>query len=248
MTLFWSVLAVVGIAVAWNRLRAWTGAPRDHAAAGSSPVTAVQDPDDPDRFWVPAGRSVEIAGIRIPGGLVYVGSGLRALNRLAVEPALIDPSLPVNLKSPDHGGQRVGYWPAYTELKPAARAAYLQWLADGRRGPDAYIGYVFLFFYGLERRLLADRAMSAKARMENSAIIAEVERLLGIYDKNDSFRGYATAFLQLASLDRLGNRLYESMIPPIAREGDEFPLRLRVALGQLVLEGLPIPVDWALSW
>jgi len=48
------------------------------------------------------------------------------------------------------------YWPSYCEVSPRARAAYLRWLEDGRRDESTYIGYVFLFFYGLERRLLGD--------------------------------------------------------------------------------------------
>ena len=47
------------------------------------------------------------------------------------------------------------YWPSYSEISSAARTAYVDWLASGRR-PGAHIGYVFLFFYGIERRVLVD--------------------------------------------------------------------------------------------
>ena len=80
-------------------------------------------------------------------------------------------------------------------IAPACRAAYLQWLANGRHAQNAYIGYVFLYFYGLERRLLIDAQRSAAARAEREMLVAEIRRLLGIYGTNGSFRGYAEGLL-----------------------------------------------------
>jgi hypothetical protein len=54
----------------------------------------------------------------------------------------------------------MGYWPLYSGIDPASRAAYLHWLTGGRKAPEAYIGYVFLFFYGIERRVLVDAQAS----------------------------------------------------------------------------------------
>ena len=73
------------------------------------------------------------------------------------------------------------YWPCYSMIDPASRAAYLHWLASGRKDPAAAVGYVFLFFYGIERRVLVDAQTSEQARSEIDGLLAEVERLLGIY-------------------------------------------------------------------
>ena len=68
--------------------------------------------------------------------------------------SLIDPTLSVSPRG-DPDGTTLGYWPSYATLDPRARRTYLEWLVAGRPG-GAPIGYVFLYFYGLERRLIVD--------------------------------------------------------------------------------------------
>jgi len=51
------------------------------------------------------------------------------------------------------------YFPNYESINPNQRATYLDWLARGRRDDDPDLlptGYLFLFFYGIERRVLWD--------------------------------------------------------------------------------------------
>lgn len=112
------------------------------------------DEDSPsvnsEDIWLTHNQSVNIAGYQINDGFIYVGEGLRAVsNSTRAEPSLINPKLEVNTQSPDYPGNSMSYWPSYSNLSPQARAAYLDWLADGRKDPSINIGYVFLFFYGL---------------------------------------------------------------------------------------------------
>jgi len=107
-----------------------------------------------DARWLRQGEAISIAGYQITGGMLYVGEALDSVAGYSPEPALIVPSQPVARAHPDRQGQGMSYWPSYSGIEPRCRAAYLEWLATGRRDPDAYIGYVFLFFYGLERRAL----------------------------------------------------------------------------------------------
>lgn len=198
-----------------------------------------------DDCWVPPGREANVNGCRIVGGMVYVGQGLSALTGLRVEPALIDPWLPVNRSAPDHTGSGMTYWPSYGSISPECRAAYLAWLAAGRRDPSAYIGYVFLFLYGLERRALTQVVESEQAKLELPDLIWEVEQLLLIYHANRSFRGYATQFLDVV---RLIAAKGDDIEPPTEKTGYELPFSLRVGVGRIVASGKPIPSDWALSW
>lgn len=163
------------------------------------------------------------------------------------EPALIDPSLPVGQRAPDYAGTKMGYWPSYSSIPPDCRAAYLHWLLDGRRAPGAYIGYVFLYFYGLERRLLVDSQRSPAARAEHPALVREVERLLRIYGANGSFSGYAGNLLRFLSLSS-GPRRYLSAPPSAQQEAWELPFELRLGLGQLAADARPVPAAWALAW
>jgi len=214
------------------------------------PPGAAKDPQVSqcigDRFWVPAGERATVAGFDV-GGMLYVGSGLTSLSyrQDGREPSLLDPRLTVGRGMPDREGRLMSYWPSYSALLPECRQAHLEWLAGGR-GPGAAIGYVFLFFYGIERRVLVDSAKSASARAETDGLLAEVERLLALYGSHRSFQSYARNLLSFVRLTR--PLRIEDLRPPLQRVNlVEAPLSLRVALGLFAREGRPLPVEWALS-
>ncbi len=199
---------------------------------------------DGDQFWLSKDKTVTIANYEIAGGWLYVGKDLLpAGGWKAVEPALINPSLKVSKSTVDRAGETMTYWPSYSEIKPEARAAYLEWLAHGRSDPSVYIGYVFLYFYSLERRLLTDQTTASER--ETLELIGEVERLLGIYGSNRSFASYATGLLDIAKLIHAGyaGRLDSNFNSSIPSE-----LMTRLALAKIVADGKPIPADWALAW
>ena len=183
--------------------------------------------------------------------MVYVGKNLPPVEEASwrhdVEPALIDLNLPVAQSRPDRDGSSMEYWPSYQSISAGARAGYLEWLAGGRRDPAAPIGFVFLFFYGIERRVLVDARHSPTARAEVDALLAEVEALLGVYGQNTSFRGYASSFLEVGKLLHRSVSLDE-IEPPSGQGGWEVPLTTKMALGAYAEQGEPIPAEWALSW
>jgi len=195
--------------------------------------------------WVPSGGAITVAGRTIDGGMVYVGSKAMRGDRHGIEPTLIDPSLPVAWKRPDSTGASMGYWPAYHDISPGARASYLDWLAGGRQHPGAYIGYVFLFFYGLERRVLVDLA-DEPDHPEIAGIAAEVRRLLDLYRSNRSFESYASRFLSF--LETVTART-APLAPPDWRSLERdwpMPGVVRIALARYIAAGQPIPAEWAL--
>jgi uncharacterized tellurite resistance protein B-like protein len=196
--------------------------------------------------WIPPGRPVEVAGVRIPGGMIYVGSSLRNAEG-GVDPCLIDPLKSVASRG-DFTVRQTPYWPNYSEITPSARRAYLNWLADGRRNPNADIGYVFLFFYGLERRALVDAAHDKAAESDRPAIAKEICELLAVYGSmSGSFRSYAGNLLNFVEFSEYPPKLYAQPIPPLTR-GYELPLHLRIALGQAAADGVAIPAPLALAW
>lgn len=200
----------------------------------SSSASAAQSVTKPAECWVAPGSSIEIAGRKIEGGMVFVGRGLRALSGHRIEPALIDPSLPVTFGRQVSDGAGMNYWPSYSDIGPEHRGAYLMWLATGRNDPSAYIGYVFLFFYGLERRLLDPEFPSP---LEESAAVAdEVERLLAVYPGSGSFQGYAGAFLENILLpvfppDGFRNRHPNSLEDAVSRPPSGSPSNVLPPLG-----------------
>ncbi|MBB5789564.1 TerB N-terminal domain-containing protein [Jiangella mangrovi] len=189
-----------------------------------------------------------MAGYTLPGGMLYIGHGLRS-PRGDVEPAQIDPTLKVAVRNVDTFGATMGYWPSYHKISPEARAGYLIWLAGGRRDPHAYIGFVFLFFYGLERRALVDIPADERLKIELPLLRAEVQRLLGIYGGNNSFRGYATKFLDVLDLQLAQGGSNAASPPPLDPERHWVPpLSLMAEVGRLASAGRPVPAEWALAW
>ncbi len=188
--------------------------------------------------WKRKGDAVEIAGFLIPG-MVYVGRRLPASRSSSNENCLVDATLPVAPSNADRTGTSLPYWPSYAFASPEARRAYLAWHAGGRRDPSYGIGHVFLFFYGLERRLFVDRAVD-----EVAELIEEVRGLVSVYGDNRSFSGYARKFLEAATVLQ-GATAAPTLEPSTCWE---VPLPVKVGLGRLVSQGQPIPADWMLAW
>ncbi len=197
--------------------------------------------------WLSAGESIEVAGENIPIGLIYVGEDKNRRNGPS-EPSLINPKLKVARGIVDISERLTSYWPSYDSISPEARRAYLQWLSSGRKAPHANIGYVFLFFYGLERRVFVDAKTDQAAAGDIPIIIAEVERLLSIYGKNNSFNNYASRFVDFLRQGQILARRYQKAPPAPLPYGYEMPVELRIGLGQLAADKQPMPADWALAW
>ncbi len=197
--------------------------------------------------WLSAGESIEVAGENIPIGLIYVGEDKNRRNGPS-EPSLINPKLKFARGIVDISERLTSYWPSYDSISPEARRAYLQWLSSGRKAPHANIGYVFLFFYGLERRVFVDAKTDQAAAGDIPIIIAEVERLLSIYGKNNSFNNYASRFVDFLRQGQILARRYQKAPPAPLPYGYEMPVELRIGLGQLAADKQPMPADWALAW
>jgi tellurite resistance protein len=220
------------------------------ATTNTKPLLAHALPEAPACFgegrWVPPDKSVAIAGLNLPGGMLYVGGRLKALNG-GTEPCLINGQHTV-AREGNYRARQMGYWPSYAEASPEERRAYLNWLSEGRSDPDCDIGYVFLFFYGLERRVIADSRDDPEARNDWPAIIVELRRLLAIYgQKSGSFNRYAGELLSWIELDGKSSQLYKQPVPDFQRTY-ELPPHLRLALGQAAVDRAPLPEQLALAW
>ena len=84
----------------------------------------------------------------------------------------------------------VPYYPSYQGITPKARLKYLKWLTDITQPVD--IGFVFIFYYGLERHLFAGRHEEA----------AEMILKLREYHKNSSFQSYSEDALTIYAVKR----------------------------------------------
>jgi uncharacterized tellurite resistance protein B-like protein len=217
---------------------------------GEIPLSERNEIASSKSCWVPPGETVEVAGYKIPG-MVYVGDTLPMIGRYGVEPSLIRPMLKAKSRNPDYERVPKVYSTSYTQLEAAERAAYLKWLSEGRNAPKVYGTYVWLFFYGLERRVLHDlldeRASVAPEDLpELEQIMAEVKRLRDIYGnprENWSFANKTETFLEICRLISAFELPEEQIDPMMAK-----PFALQIDLGQKVKWGQPIPAEWAIAW
>jgi uncharacterized tellurite resistance protein B-like protein len=198
---------------------------------------------DLSKFWIPKGQEVTICGFRIPGGMIYTGP-ITTPQGGRREASLIDPKLAIQAGAADCRIRKMGYWPSYESIEPDARASYLEWLSTGRSDPNADIGYVFLFFYGLERRVLVDAPHDPMAKAELAVIESELLRLLGLYSSG-SFIGYATSLLDYIRATR---GVWESASDSALSNIRGVPFVLKAAIGRLSQEGQPLGVDLAYDW
>ena len=218
---------------------------------GSRPSTTFGIPDagrqKSDARWVPAGESVTVSGFSLPGGMFYLGTTLGGRYD-EQEPSLINSKLRIAKSYVDIEERLMPYWPSFHSITPEARRGYLQWLAGGRHDPLADLGYVFLFFYGLERRVFVDAVNEPEVNAETPLIVTEIQRLLSIYGENRSFRGYAEGFLDYLRSTTVNPNIYLSPPPKVTASTSEMPLTLRIGLGQHASNKKPLDADWALAW
>ena len=192
--------------------------------------------------WVPAGESVVVGGQNI-GGMVYVGVPLRSgsLGYNGKSRPFIDPSLHVAKIGSDIDGAHMPYWPGYSDIPPMSRATYLDWLAGGRADPSYDVGYMFLYFYGLERRFLFDNT----SEVERRQILAEAIRLRDLYRDNGSARRYLGDFIEVAKVTLDDPSIHD---PVLEKVGWDVPFSMKVALGGTIAKGEALTANQLLGW
>lgn len=93
------------------------------------------------------------------------------------EPSIIYPDLPIK---ECNNPLPLSYYPSYKELSPCQRYTYLNWLTNTSQNID--VGYVFIYYYGLERQLL-------HSKFENAINI--IDELRKVHE-NSSFLHYSS--------------------------------------------------------
>ena len=193
--------------------------------------------------WRDGGAPVSFKGgsfsFIIPHPMVYFSSGDYAAY---AEASCIYTKLPVaRWTNQSNSPEALGYWPSYIKLSPIQRGIYLNWLSEGKKDSAIQIGYVFVYFYGLERRALIDKK-------DTLPIIHECVRLLQIYT-HDSFINYASHLIAfLVARDLLGQsevNLLE-ILDSIPQQQNTTLMMLKLSVA--AQKNIPLPAKWALEW
>ncbi|MFO1044489.1 MAG: TerB N-terminal domain-containing protein [Planctomycetaceae bacterium] len=196
----------------------------------------LRGPSVTDVRFYSAGTVLHVCGSAIETPLVYHVEGML---REPYDASLIESGLPVAKR--DHGiDGELPYWPTYRGATPEQRLRYLTWLNNGRCQPNIEIGYVFIYFYGLERRVLVDGC-------DHQVVLREVLRLLPIYRSNNSFRRYASNFIWTivvmgANRITLSTDVLSQVIQETSYWNEE---NLSALLSNYCTQGIPLPKELA---
>ena len=196
----------------------------------------------PSLSWIEPGKPIKIQGLSIPGGMIYQVAKTQGY---PAEPSAICPTLSVGSVAAD-AYLDIGYYPSYEQISPMQRRTYLAWLAEGRTDVDPgnrALGYVFLFFYGLERRIILEKDTDPR-------LLEEIVRLLSVYafaHKSRSLRSYFTQLGHYAGW-RLSPQEYRLIWPRLLEFDGERPNQdgLRFVLANLYQTKEPL--DWAVAY
>lgn len=224
------------------------GRSNHHLDQQSKPEISHQNSPSRPQGWMRNGQSVTIAG-RMIDGMVYIGTPPRIGSSYHGEMcrAYIDPSLSVARVGSDKNGDSMPYWPGYSSIPAVCRATYLDWLAGGREDGTINPGYMFLFFYGLERRFLLEQP-SDDEKME---IVTEVERLKVLFAHNYSVQRYLGEFLDIARIMAMGGISLDDVTLKQAileNRSWDLPFSLKFALGGMIAEGKAFDAEWLHLW
>lgn len=111
--------------------------------------------------WISEDEHLSVNGRQLTKGFFYFGGVMSSLGGYGIEPSLVDDKRPASNPSVDseiYTDETLGYWPSYASLSKGCRGAYLDWLASDRSNPNTPIGYVFIYFYGFERRVIENKS------------------------------------------------------------------------------------------
>lgn len=194
--------------------------------------------------WIESGESITIKGQTFTGGNFYFGGKLSSLDGYGTEASLVDDSLKVENKPYSFEDESLGYWPKFISLTPKGRGAFLSWLSGNRSDPETPLGYVFIYFYGIERRITVDSIRQTVDDTEFKSLFDEILRLKNIYGSSRSFSNYSTRLLEIMCLLRPLVVSHQELEKIPKRDSLLFKHRLATT----VSEKEPVPAELALAW
>ena len=127
-------------------------------------------------------------GLSISITITFYDGEIKFNNNESDDPSTIFLKLPIKKPTSPDSVEPPGYYPSYAALRPEQRWVYLNWLQDVTEEVD--IGYVFIYYYGLERQLLTgkfDRAYDEILKLRR-------------YHRNKSFLVYSQSSLMNSPL------------------------------------------------
>ncbi len=193
--------------------------------------------------WYGEGDTLQVGGFVLRNPNVYASPGRTGSSDWATEPSEI--LLSADVRRMGNFDSEMGYWPWYSRIAPGHRYLYLEWLASGKTSLPRSEGLLFLYFYGLERRLLIDQKEKESVLREIVRLRKLDERRLGTREGN-SFRMYSTGLLwfEVARAPAMFDDKAFQKVCDLTSVWNE--ASLAAAMNWLVLNQKPLGTDLAL--
>lgn len=144
--------------------------------------------------------SCHAIGMEIKITVDFEGDDFIKILQNTCDPSTIFTNLPITRPNRFNEINKLDYYPSYINLTPEQRWIYLNWLGDVTSEID--IGYVFLYYYGLERHLIVGKFEEA---------FQEILRLRKYHD-NESFLSYSKSALVFSCIYHKNIDLLEDKI------------------------------------
>ncbi len=153
---------------------------------------------------LPANKIPHI-GLGFVINISFVDGNPQIIEEKKLDPSTIFTSLPVSKTKSQEEVEPLPYWPNYASMSPKQRFTYLTWLQEVTNPID--MGYVFTYYYGLERQLLFGDFEKA---------FSEIVKLRK-YHKNKSFQTYSENALIFSSF-------YNNRLDKLLKDSDQASL------------------------
>lgn len=206
--------------------------------------------------WIGDGEIISIHGRTFTDPCVWICAAMPFAGQ--TERGIIYPELAVRRSDLNIRPQPVLHDRDYFSFTREQRAEYLDWLVEGGDSVPRDPGFAFEYFCGLERFVLEQLAALHPDVAQLGAVLAKLRSLASSLSNTRSsglHHAHDTQFLsstiaglsQLVQL-RLGHKKFYDQAFILTNARWEVPLDLRIALGQLAADGVPMPANIALAW
>ena len=194
-------------------------------------------------FWISYQKPAFVNDYLLPQGMMYLSYGFP--HKSPFEFYGIDMSLPLDDDNIDPVRRVMSKRPNYNQASPACRSTYLAWLSEGMVNKDIHIGYLLLYFCGMELYYF-----KGKNKEQKNYVVQEVKRLLKEFPQKEVLVLRAHYFLHtVQALDALEKGEDLSLQQPFSFQYlKKIPFSVRIAMAQAHAHNKKLSAEWALAY
>jgi len=236
------IVIVISVAVSSSNKKEQKTATRSQPRAKVASASSNKTMKAKAPIWLPSGQTITHpkTGLLLPGPLYYSKAPINEDRYGVAEPSAIILSLSV---SSEPSYLDFGYWPSYSSIDSDQRRTYLEWIASGRKSVPPHLGYIFVFFYGLERRLIIDESKERELFDLSYELFQKFRHTF----QSRSFNKYLSQFLHISAW-QLGEDSYAILLNRLL-EDEKVYIRdhsLNLALSYYCDRQAPLPPKLAI--